>query len=85
MWYTLKGLLLCATIASATSTNPKVSKTISGTPRYKTNVTTRGYSLTKVKMYKATPKAGLEWALNGIYMEWSPDSEVGDPVSILYG
>jgi len=36
-------------------------------------------------MYKSTLVFNLEWALNGIKLEWSPDSGVGDVISILYG
>ena len=35
-------------------------------------------------MFKALT-AILDWALEGIRLEWSPDSGVGDPLSHLYG
>jgi len=86
MWLKLTGFLFCAAITSATPTNPQLNKTLTnGTPRYNSKLTTRGYSLSKVTLYKNTPSWGLEWALNGIKMEFSPDSGVGDPITILYG
>ena len=36
-------------------------------------------------MYKSTEEAKAEWKLQGIKLEWSPDSGVGEPVSLLYG
>ena len=36
-------------------------------------------------MYKSTEEAKAEQDLQGIKLEWSPDSGVGEPVSLLYG
>ena len=78
--------MLCAIIASATPTNPQVSNTLAeGTPRYRDYVTTRGYSLSKVTMYKGVYIMNNESALNGMKLQWNPDSGIGDPITILYG